>query len=97
MVQGKRVKNGANRYPQGSVEPSFLNRIPARRITAPQPVQPHRNGLPHGNALSVAFERKCSDPFGNLERCACAIALFDSERASPQVLLVSHCEATIAN
>lgn len=84
-------------YRQDSVERSFLYRILARRIAAPQPVQPHRNGLPHGNALSVAFLRKCSDPFGNMERCACAVALFDSKRAGPQVLLVSHCEATIAN
>lgn len=75
---------------KGSVEHRLLDRIPVRRITAPQPIQPHRNGLPHGNALSVAFVRKSSDPFCNMDRCACAIALFDSERASPQVLLVSH-------
>ena len=55
----------------------------ARRIAAPQPVQPHRDGLPHSNCVRIASVSKCSDPFGDMERCACAIALFDSERAGP--------------
>ncbi len=77
-------------YRQGLVECRFLNAILARRIAAPQPIESHRDGLPHGDSVRIASVRKCSDPFGDMERCACAIALFDSERAGPQVLLVSH-------
>lgn len=75
---------------QDSIEHSFLYRIVARCIAAPQTVQPHRDGLPHGNTVCIALVRKCSDPVGNMEWRACAIALFDSEHAGPQVLLVSH-------
>lgn len=62
----------------------------ARQAAVPQPVQPGSDGLPHCDPVCISRQGQCADPLGHMKWRLVAEALFDCQRAGPEVLLIRH-------